>query len=154
MVNSWFQWWNFINSQDSKQEWSQKKLNATSSSGHITNYASTRIDSNKKKNNWQKCKAEMITVHPNCKPHNSLNYLFHACAMRKTAANEHFKREIHKMFKTVTALEVSNKIRSMKHNISKRIGGNHLLWFLKLLSTSELMENGWWQNDRRLWDLK
>jgi hypothetical protein len=46
------------------------------------------------------------------------------------------------MFKTVTALEVSNKIRSMKHNISKRLGGNHLLLFLKLLSTSELMENG------------
>jgi len=48
--------------------------------------------------------------------------------MRKTAEkNEDFKREIHKMFKTVTALEVSNKIRSMKHNISKRLGGNHLL---------------------------
>ena len=83
----------------------------------------------------------MLTVHPNCKTHNSLNYLFHACAMRKIAENEDFKREIHKMFKTVTALEVSNKIRSMKH-ISKRIGGDHLLRFLKLLSTSELMENG------------
>jgi len=51
---------------------------------------------------------------------------FPCLSHEKTAENEDFKREIHKMFKTVTALEVSNKIRSMKH-LSKRIRGNHLL---------------------------